>query len=54
MPLYGQGYIATAPQLCIGWTLAFVLVVGSILILSHCGPGLQAVGRQPSLDRLGR
>ena len=27
-------------QVCIGWTLAFVLVVGSILILTHCGPDL--------------
>ena len=25
-------------QLCIGWTLAFVLVVGSILILGQFGP----------------
>ena len=32
-------------EVCIGWTLAFVLVVGSILILAQCGPEMGPRGR---------
>ena len=33
--------MASFKQLCLGWTLAFVLVVGSIIILGQCGPEIR-------------